>query len=131
MFGIVTLSYFSTATINRDEFLTAIGQYFICEAAGSGTECDRSEFEQYTYSGLIITTFVLLAFIPYVSLIFVVNWRATKELCKKTWKSLRQNSSNSSSLKAKGRAVNGANEISNGTDQAVSTSMAQSELSEV
>ena len=75
---------------------------------------------------------MLLAFIPYVNLIFVVNWRATKELFQRgVWNRCYQNSSSDPSVKPKGQAMNGKDEIANGQNQTVSTSVAQSEHSEV
>ena len=127
IFGIVTLSFFSIGTINQNEFIAAIEQYFVCEAAGSGTECDRSEFEQFTYSGLIITTFALLGFAPYVNLIFVINWRATKGLCQGIRNRCCRSSSRSSSRKTKNQAVNGMDEMTDGENRTVPTPMAQCE----
>ena len=127
IFGIVTLSYFSLGIINQNEYITAIEQYFVCEAAGSGAECDRSEFEQFTYSGLEITTFALLGFTPFVNLIFVVNWRTSKDLCQKIWNRCCQSSSWSSLRQTKSQAVNATNEKTNEENWTVPTPMAQSE----
>ena len=129
IFGIITLSYFSIGTINKNEFITAVEQYFVCEAAGSGTECDRSEFEQFLYSGLEITTFALLGFAPYVNLIFVINWRATKDLCQRIRNRCCQSSSRSSSRKTKSQAGNGTDGMTNGENRTVPTPVAQSEQS--
>ena len=74
---------------------------------------------------------MLLAFIPYVNLIFVVNWRATKELCQRVWNRCYRNSSSGPSVKPKGQAMNGKDEVANGQNQTVSTAVVQSEHSEV
>ena len=73
LFGVSSLSYFSVESIDQDVKIRAIQQYFVCEAAGSGKECDRSGFDTLGYEGLIIVTYLLLGLIPTVNLIFVVN----------------------------------------------------------
>ena len=67
------MSYFAVGSADLDEFIDAIQHYFVCDGAGSQMECDRSQFEQFTYYGLVIATFFLLGFLPCVNLIFVVN----------------------------------------------------------
>ena len=127
IFGIVTLTYLTLGTINREEIIAAIEQYFVCEAAGSGMECDRSKFEQLTHSGLVITTFVLLGFFPYTNLIFVIKWRATKNFYRGILDRCCQNSSSSSSTK--NQTVNGMDQIANATHQTVPTPVAPREQS--
>ena len=85
IFGIIALSFFAISSAEQEEFINAIEEYFICEGAGSQMECDRSQFEQYTYSGLVITTFVLLGFLPCVNLIFVIKWGAGKHFFHGIW----------------------------------------------
>ena len=73
------LSHFAVVSADEEQLNSAIEQYFTCEAAGSGADCDRSHFDKSVYPGLVTSTFALLGFLPCVSLIFVVNWRGVKE----------------------------------------------------
>ena len=85
IFGIIALTYFALASADLDEFTDAIEEYFVCEGAGSQVECDRSQFEQYTYFGLVVATVLLLGFLPCVNLIFVIKWAAAKDFCHDIW----------------------------------------------
>ena len=85
LFGVVSLSYFSIESANREDYLLAIQRYFICEAAGSGTECDRSGFDNFGYRWVGSLVFLMLGLIPAVNLTFVINWTVAKELCKNLW----------------------------------------------
>ena len=93
LFGVSSLTYFSVESIDQDVKIRAIQQYFVCEAAGSGKECDRSSFDTLGYEGLIIVTYLLLGFIPTVNLTFAVNWSATKSSCHRIWMRYFQRSS--------------------------------------
>ena len=110
LFGIVSLSYFSVASINRDDFIEAIEWYFVCAAAGSEMECDRSNFEQFTFTGLVVTTYTLLALIPYVNLIFVIKWSSATKFCANICMRCCRNTSNDPSTKRR-------NQFGNGMDQ--------------
>ena len=85
LFGLVTLSYHAVQVANHEELFEAIQQYFICEAVGSGMECDRSVFNKFDNSGLAALVYLLTGLIPCVNLTFVINWTATKELCTHFW----------------------------------------------
>ena len=85
IFGIVSLTYFALAIADLDEFMDAILEYLVCEGAGSQVECDRSQFEQYTYFGLVMLTFLLPGFLPCVNLVFVIKWTAAKIFCRNIW----------------------------------------------
>ena len=78
VFGVVALSVISVQAIDQDIKVNAILQYFVCEAAGSGTECDRSSFDTMDTQSLVIVSYLMLALVPTVSLIFVVNWRKSR-----------------------------------------------------
>ena len=82
LFGLVALSYFAVESANQEEQFQAIQQYFVCEAVGSGTECDRSGFDNFGYRGLIVLADLMLGLIPTVNLTFVINWTAAKKSCK-------------------------------------------------
>ena len=85
LFAVVSLPYLTVGLGNLDEFVGAIGRYFVCESAGSQMECNRSELDQFNYPGSTITTSVLFGFIPCVNLIFVINWEVTKDFWQSIW----------------------------------------------
>ena len=85
LYGLVTLSYHAVETANREDLLQVNQQYFVCEAVGSGTECDRSVFDKFDNTGLAALVHLMTGLIPSVNLIFVINWTATKELCTHLW----------------------------------------------
>ena len=81
----VSLSYFSIESANQSDYFLAIQKYFVCEAVGSGMECDRSDFDHFGYHGLVILVYLMLGLVPAVNLTFVINWTAAKQLCKHYW----------------------------------------------
>ena len=87
VFGIFTLTYFSLFTSSGEAYFQEIQKYFVCEAKGSGSACDRSQFEQYQHPWLRGLTFTLFGLLPLVNLIFVISWkdskRALQEKCRK------------------------------------------------
>ena len=85
LFGLVALSYFSVESAYQEEQFQVIQQYFVCEAVGSGTECDRSGFDNFGYHGLTILAYLMLGLLPAVNLTFVINWTAASESCKHFW----------------------------------------------
>ena len=89
VFGIFSVAYASLTTSNRDAYFQEVQKYFVCEAKGSGSACDRSQFEQYQYVWLRGLTFTLLGLLPLVNLIFVISWKDSKrffgEKCRKTF----------------------------------------------
>ena len=86
LFGIVALSFFSLETAQQDDQIMAVQQYFVCEAAGSGVECDRSGFDRFEIHGLVVLVYILLGLIPAVNLTFVINWTVAKDSLKRIWK---------------------------------------------
>ena len=86
-FGIVMLSYLAVQSADKDYISSALEQYFICEAPGSGADCSRSEFDKPVYAGLVTATFLMLGFLPCVNLIFVVSWQGVKEFCQGVFRS--------------------------------------------
>ena len=86
LFCIVALSDITIEIGERENTTTAITQYFLCEAVGSGVECDRSGFDHFGYHGLAVLVYLLLGLIPVINLIFVINWSATKESVKRVKK---------------------------------------------
>ena len=73
------LSYLSVISADREQVSSAILQYFICEAVGSGADCDRSQFDRSVYAGLQTGTFVLLGLLPSVNLVLVVSFEGVKD----------------------------------------------------
>ena len=59
----------------------AILHYFVCEAAGTGNECDRSGFDNLGAQFLFFLNSLWLGLLAIVNLIFVVNWTAMKKSC--------------------------------------------------
>ena len=91
LFSIIALTYFSIGVAHQEDEASAIQQYFICEATGSGMDCDRSGFDHFGYRGLAVLFYWLLGFIPAVNLIFVINWTMAKASVKRTWKRYSKN----------------------------------------
>ena len=85
LFGIALLSYLTVGINEEEDNIMAITEYFMCEAAGSGVECDRSGFDHFGYHGLAVLINLLFGFIPVVNLIFVINWTVAKESMKRIW----------------------------------------------
>ena len=85
LFGLVTLTTFSVEYAHQELQYTAIQQYFVCEAAGSGQECDRSSFDSLGYHGLVLVGYFLLGLLPVVNLTFVINWTVAKASYKHFW----------------------------------------------
>ena len=79
VFAVVTLVYFGLSTGSQGKLVAAIVDYFLCEADGFNAEspCPRN-YERYTYPVLAATTYLLMGFIPAVSLIFVVHVQKLK-----------------------------------------------------
>ena len=73
VFGIISLVYISLSESSQDIFLEELQKYFVCEAKGTGSACDRSQFEQHQHTWLRGLTFTLLGLLPLVNLIFVIS----------------------------------------------------------
>ena len=70
---------------NQEGQFQAIQQYFVCEAVGSGMECDRSGFDNFGNPGLTSLAYLMLGLIPAVNLTFVINWTVAGKSCKHFW----------------------------------------------
>ena len=76
-----------------DSYTQALREYFLCESAGvrPGKMCDRSEINQaLPYLLLYEITPFLIALLPVVTLIYVVNVRELKQIYKKIRSSTQQ-----------------------------------------
>ena len=85
LFGILSLSYFAVQFADEAVFVAAVEEYFVCEAAGSGMECDRSGFEKFTHIGLVKVIYIMLGLFPVINLTFVFNWTFARATVKHTW----------------------------------------------
>ena len=84
VFTLVTLVYYSMTTRDTDKFLAAVEDYFICEGLGHDPEnpCPK-DYEQYRYPIMEGVVYILMGFIPTVSLIFVIHiQRSRKKISK-------------------------------------------------
>ena len=81
----VSLSLISVESVGQDIKIIAIQEYFVCEAAGSGIECDQSSFAILGSQGLVLINYLILGLVPIANLIFVVNWRDLKKSCQDFW----------------------------------------------
>ena len=66
VFGVVTMADFALFTANQDNHISEIQKYFVCEAKGSGSECDRSQFEGQR-GWLHSLSYILLGLLPLIS----------------------------------------------------------------
>ena len=90
VFGVVAMADFALFTAQNDEYTSEIYEYFVCEGKGSGSECDRTRFEQQGRGAwLHALTYALLGLLPLVNLIFVVSWKKvahhSKTFCMKKY----------------------------------------------
>ena len=88
MLALTGMIFFTLVSADLDSFNESFIQYLFCEANGTGTECDRSTFNQYSYigNGLSSMVYLMMGLIPTFDLIFVISWRDAKRslqhLCK-------------------------------------------------
>ena len=90
VFGVFTLVNVSYNTANTNKQVTAITDYFKCEALGyvSG-KCNRAEFEQYYNPYVNAIAYILLGLVPLTILNFVLKWKAVQQFSKKILQKLR------------------------------------------
>lgn len=81
LFAIIVVVYTSLASHNPDK---KIFNYFQCEAKGNTSNCEKEQnaLIQAGYPYLTNILEVLLGMIPFVNLVFVVNWNYLKEKIK-------------------------------------------------
>ena len=81
-YGIVATLYATVLGTHTKEFVTALEQYFACEALGHVPgKCSRDEVEKYSWPYLTTIAFVSTCLIPVPSLVFVVNLNRLKNCC--------------------------------------------------
>ena len=78
--GIFSLVTFSVVLVNREPFLDDLFRYFICELTGDSPLCEniQEEFESHLHPGLYNTTFVLLALLTWVHLLYAIKLQDIK-----------------------------------------------------
>ena len=79
--GVTSMSVVTVEFLDQNERVKAILHYFVCEAAGAGSECDTSGFDTLGAKFLFFFNAVWLGLLAIVNLIFVVNWTAVKKSC--------------------------------------------------
>ena len=81
-YGIVATLYATVLGTHTKEFVTALEQYFACEALGHVPgKCSRDEVEKYSWPYLTTIAFVSTCLIPLPSLVFIVNLNRLKNCC--------------------------------------------------
>ena len=88
IFGSETLVTFVVSTKKSGTYIAAVSNYFACEANGNGTSgrCDaeRKGFESLNHFQLTVLAYILLALLPAMNLVFVMNCKKIKEcICVK------------------------------------------------
>ena len=81
LMGVVSLIVFTVETLGQTVAVNTIQQYFVCEAAGTGSVCDRSSFDKLGTQFLWYLNSIFFGFVPIVNLTFIVNWTAVKKSC--------------------------------------------------
>ena len=83
--GIFSLVNFSIALINVNPFLDDLFRYFACELTGDSPLCEniRQQFESHLHPGLNNTTFVLLALLTWVHLLYAIKLQDIKTLVQR------------------------------------------------
>ncbi|XP_065890808.1 uncharacterized protein [Dysidea avara] len=84
VFGIVSLVNFSISINEADPFLNDLFKYFACHLSGYNPECEdiRQDFEKHLKPGLSGTTYLLLALITWVHLLFAIQAQDVKKKVK-------------------------------------------------
>lgn len=83
LLGVSAVIFYSITSSDQDERVTSIQKYFLCEATGSTSECDRSDIGGFTIIVLGLVVYSMLGIVPALNLVFVINWTATKDLLRK------------------------------------------------
>ena len=85
VFGVVSLVNFTFAAINLNPFLDDLYRYFLCELGGNNPLCEdiRRDFESHLNPELNFVTFVLLAMLTWVHLLFAIQFQDIKKLMQR------------------------------------------------
>ncbi len=80
--GVSALTAYTIASRNFSPFLDALLSYFVCEGAGTGESCDRSEFMKYNDPVASAISIVTLGLVPVINLVYVVKFRGISASCR-------------------------------------------------
>ena len=99
IFAVFIVTTFTITNVQKHEqFTSDITTYFMCEAAGTVRECDKS-FVDHTGDIFTILSIILIGLFPIVNLIYVLNIRELKQKISKYFpKSKRQITRNSNGV---------------------------------
>ena len=91
VFGIISLVNFSISINEADPFLDDLFKYFACHLFGNNPECEdiRQDFEKHLKPGLSGTSYLLLALITWVHLLFAIQAQDVKRTVKSVIKRYR------------------------------------------
>jgi len=80
VFGITSLVNFSISINEANPFLDDLFRYFECNLFGSDPKCEdiRQDFEKHLKPGLNSATYILLALITWVHLLFAIQAKRIK-----------------------------------------------------
>ena len=80
VFGVLALVLFSVTFRDLDEFRDSVTDYFVCEAFGEDPDnpCPR-DYEDFRHRDLESAVYLLMGFIPVVSLVFIINIESVKK----------------------------------------------------
>ena len=91
VFGITSLVNFSISINEANPFLDDLFRYFECNLFGSDPKCEdiRQDFEKHLKPGLNSATYILLALITWVHLLFAIQAQDVKKTVKSVIKRYR------------------------------------------
>ena len=94
-FGVISLVDMAAVVARAGEFLNVTKQYASCEASGTSlVSCNfDKEFKANGFYSLSALAFAMVGLLPFVILIFIIDWRATGKIVKKILLHGRQHSS--------------------------------------
>ena len=82
LFGVISLIYFGITSLEQNNFIAALLEYFECNVFGENTEC-KPCFQDYTYPAIKSVCYLVMSCIPLANLVFVINWKKAGLLCDK------------------------------------------------
>ena len=94
VFSVFTLARNATGVATSDKFITALKNYFKCEALGHVPgKCNRSDFEQYKNAYMSALSYALMGLVPLGILNFALKWSSVKAVAVKSLHHLSRKSS--------------------------------------
>ena len=86
VFGVISMISLAVVDARTDNFINATKEYINCEALGpSPGSCDRSmqELNKHGLVTLGTVTFALIGLLPFIVLIFIIDWSTMGKVVKK------------------------------------------------